>query len=140
MMDPSDVLQADALSASARFSISARFRSFIFAWRGLRMLVRNEHNARLHLAATLSVVAAGLLLQVSAGDWRWLLLAIALVWLAEAFNTAIEELCDRIEPDFDEVIGRIKDVAAAAVLVASATAAGIGLLTLGPPALSLMAG
>lgn len=66
-------------------------------------------------------------------DWRWLVLAMAMVWLAEAFNTAIEELCDRIEPGFDLVIGRIKDIAAGAVLIASLAAALIGVLTLGPP-------
>ncbi|WP_395331310.1 diacylglycerol kinase family protein [Novosphingobium sp. BL-8H] len=138
MVEPSDVLQADALPASHRFSVAARFRSFLYAWRGLRRLVQNEHNARLHLAVSLAVVAAGLFLKVSADDWRWLVLAMALVWLAEAFNTAIEELCDRTEPGFDKAIGRIKDVAAGAVLIASIAAAAIGLLTLGPPLLVLL--
>ncbi len=134
MIEPSDVLPA-----RSRFSVAARLRSFIFAWRGLRRLVREEHNARLHLAATLAVVGAGLFLRVSVADWRWLVLAIALVWLAEAFNTAVENLCDRVEPGFDPAIGRIKDMAAGAVLIASLAAAAIGLLTLGPPILALLA-
>ncbi|WP_185997826.1 diacylglycerol kinase family protein [Novosphingobium sp.] len=128
MIEPSDVL-----SARTRFSLGARFRSVIYAWRGLRRLVHGEHNARIHLAASLSVAAAGIWLRVSMNDWRWLVLAMAMVWLAEAFNTAIEELCDRIEPGFDLVIGRIKDIAAGAVLIASLAAALIGVLTLGPP-------
>nr|KIS30935.1 diacylglycerol kinase [Novosphingobium sp. P6W] len=115
----------------------ARLKSFIFAGCGLRSLVQGEHNARLHLAASLIVVAAGLVLRVSAADWRWLVLAIAMVWLAEAFNTAIEDICDRINPEFDPAIGRIKDLAAGAVLVASIAAALIGLFTLTPPLLEL---
>lgn len=134
MIEPSDVLPT-----RSRFSVTARLRSFVFAWRGLRRLVREEHNARLHLAAALAVVGAGLFLRVSVADWRWLVLAIALVWLAEAFNTAIENLCDRVEPAFDPAIGRVKDMAAGAVLIASLAAASIGLLTLGPPVLALLA-
>lgn len=101
MTEPSDVIAADVFPVQNRFSIAARFRSFTYAWRGLRRLVQYEHNARLHLAGSLAVVAAGLFLKVSANDWRWLILAMALVWLAEAFNTAIEELCDRVEPGLD---------------------------------------
>jgi diacylglycerol kinase (ATP) len=117
------------------FSISARLKSFRYAIRGLRVLVREEHNARVHLAASLCAVAVGAVLRLSSAEWRWLVLAIALVWLAEAFNTAIEDLCDRICPDFDPAIGRIKDLAAGGVLVATLAAAAIGLLTLGPPLL-----
>lgn len=120
------------------FSLRARLASFGHAWRGLRWMVMREHNARVHLAASIGVVSGGLVLKLSAGDWRWLLLSMALVWLTEAFNTAIEQLCDRIEPGFDEVIGRIKDIAAGAVLVASIMAAGIGFLTLGPSILALL--
>lgn len=120
------------------FSIRARLKSFVYAGRGLRWLVQDEHNARLHLAASIAVVAAGAFLHVSANDWRWLIVAMALVWLAETFNTMVEELCDRIQPDFDPVIGRIKDISAGAVLIASIAAVLIGLLTLGPPLLGLL--
>lgn len=124
--------------AEPRFSIRARLKSFRYAIRGLRWLVQEEHNARVHLVASLGALGAGLVLRVSATDWRWLFLAIALVWMAEAFNTAIEDLCNRICPEFDPAIGRIKDLAAAGVLVASLEAAAIGLLTLGPPLLALL--
>ncbi len=131
---------SNALKTGARFSIIHRLRSFIFAWRGLRWLVHNEHNARVHLGATIAVIALGLFLKVAAAEWRWLFLAIGLVLSAEAFNTAVELLCDRIEPGFDPVIGRIKDVSAAAVLMLSLAAAGIGLLTLGPSLLTVVFG
>jgi diacylglycerol kinase (ATP) len=128
----------DILPSQTGFSIGARFKSFIFAWRGLRWLVHTEHNARVHLAASMAAVFVGLFLGISPGDWRWIFLAMAMVWLAEAFNTAIEKLCDRIEPEFDPAIGRIKDVSAGAVLIASITAALIGFLTLWPPILALL--
>jgi diacylglycerol kinase (ATP) len=96
-------------------------------------LIRNEHNARLHLTISIIVVGAGGLLRLPAQEWRWLCLAIGLVMTAEAFNTAVEQLCDRIEPAFDPVIGRVKDLCAAAVLMMSGAAAGIGVLTFGPP-------
>ncbi|WP_232495940.1 diacylglycerol kinase family protein [Novosphingobium kaempferiae] len=115
--------------------MKARFRSFVFAARGLHLMVEREHNARVHLAAAAVAVAAGFLLHISASDWRWIVLAIAIVWLAEAFNTALEHLCDRVSPQFDATIGRVKDIAAGAVLVASIAAALIGLLTLVPPLL-----
>lgn len=86
----------------------------------------------LHLAASIMVVSAGLFVQLSLEDWRWLVLAIAMVWLAEALNTAVEKLCDRVNPEFDEVIGRVKDLAAGGVLVAAIAAALIGLLTFLP--------
>jgi diacylglycerol kinase (ATP) len=114
------------------FSIAARLKSFVYAARGLRWLVQDEHNARIHLAASIAVVAAGAVLRVSLAEWRWLVLAIALVWMTEAFNTMVEELCDKVQPEFDPVIGRIKDIAAGAVLVASLAAGVIGILTLGP--------
>lgn len=128
----------EALAPQTQFSIRARLKSFIYAGRGLRALVYGEHNARLHLAASISVVSCGLILQISAADWRWIVLAIAIVWLAEAFNTAIEDLCDRINPEFDPAIGRIKDLAAGAVLIASVAAALIGVLTMGPVLLERM--
>jgi diacylglycerol kinase (ATP) len=120
-------------SAKPRFSIRARLKSFVYAGRGIRWLAQDEHNAWLHLAASATVIVAGFALDISLDDWRWLVSAIAFVWVTEAMNTAVEELCDRVSPQFDEAIGRVKDLAAGAVLAASLAAAVIGLLTLGPP-------
>ena len=58
----------------------------------------------------------GTYFRVSTIEWALLILSIAIVFAAEAFNTAIEELADIIEPDFDKRIGRIKDISAGAVL------------------------
>ena len=117
---------------SKRFNLTDRLNSFRFALLGLRYLVASEHNARLHLLATIAVIALGLLFGVSPDEWRWLILSIALVWLAEAFNTALERLGNAVSLDHDPNIGRAKDVSATAVLIASIAAAAIGLLVFGP--------
>ncbi len=115
-----------------RFSIAARSKSFVHAFAGLAFMLRTQHNAWLHLVATVVVVGAGILLKVSANDWRWLIAAMALVWLAEAMNTAFEHLCDVVSPEFNQSVKRSKDIAAAAVLFAAIAAALIGILTLWP--------
>ena len=67
------------------------------------------------------------MLRVSPADWRWLIIAIVLVWFAELMNTAFEYLCDVISPEFHISVKRAKDIAAGAVLVCALGAALIGL-------------
>jgi diacylglycerol kinase (ATP) len=126
--------------SAARFSLIARLRSFGFALSGLGFMLRTQHNAWIHLAATVLVALAGLALGVSASDWRWLTLAIALVWVAEAMNTAFEHLCDVVSPAFHVSVQRCKDVAAGAVLVCAIAAAVVGALTLLPYLAPYLAG
>ncbi len=83
-------------------------------------------------------MTAGLLLRIDRGEWLWLVLAIGWVWTAEAFNTAIERLADRVTPERDPQIGIAKDLAAAGVLISAVGAAVIGLLVLAPKAFSLV--
>lgn len=115
-----------------RFSIAARVKSFRFAFAGLAHVLRTQHNAWLHLAATLLVCAGGLLLKVSAADWRWLLVAIVLVWLAETVNTAFEHLCDVVSPEFHASVQKSKDIAAGAVLVCVIGSTALGLMVFAP--------
>ena len=122
---------------SKPFSIVARLASFRFAIRGLRTLIATEHNARVHLLLTGGVVVVGLALGLTSEDWRWAVLAIALVWMAEAFNTAIERLGDAVSTKHDARIGAAKDVAAGAVLLASSAAAIIGVSIFLPYLLAL---
>ena len=95
-------------------------------------MLRTQHNAWLHLGATLAVCSCGWGLRVSAADWRWLIAAITLVWAAEALNTAIEVVCDVISPGYHPAIGTAKDIAAGAVLLCAIGAFLIGGLTLAP--------
>lgn len=94
-------------------------KSVGFAVEGIFALVKSENNARIHLLATILVVSAGFYFNISDSDWLWVSLAIALVWMAEAFNTAIETLADFASPDKDPQIKKVKDIAAAGVLIAA---------------------
>ncbi|MCZ8292708.1 MAG: diacylglycerol kinase family protein [Hylemonella sp.] len=114
------------------FSFTARLHSFRYALAGLRTLLLTQHNAWLHAAATVVVVVAGLVLGLSRTEWCWLVLAMTLVWMAEALNTALEFLADAVTQEFHPLILQAKDVAAAAVLIAAIGALVIGLLVFGP--------
>jgi diacylglycerol kinase (ATP) len=114
------------------FSLRARAQSFVHAGRGIALLLAHEPNARLHAAASLAVVGLGAWLGLSAGEWCWISLAIALVWVAEGLNSALEALADALHPERDPSVGRAKDIAAGAVLLAAIAAAVIGALILGP--------
>jgi diacylglycerol kinase (ATP) len=102
-------------------------QSFRYAWAGLRHFAAHEHNGWIHAAATVVVVAASIYFRLSADEWRWIILAVALVWLAEALNTAIERLADAVTLERNANIGYAKDVAAGAVLTAAAVSVVIGL-------------
>lgn len=110
------------------FQVSARVRSFRYALRGIAVVLHSQHNAWIHAAATLLVVAAGLAIGLDRLEWCAVVLAIVAVWVAEALNTAFEALCDVASPSLHPMVERAKDVAAGAVLIAAIGAVVIGLL------------
>jgi diacylglycerol kinase len=118
--------------------LQQRADSFRHALRGIGLVLRTQPNAWIHLAATVAVTVAGWLLHVTRGEWLALILAIGLVWTAEALNTAIEFLADEISLQHNPRLGLAKDTGAAGVLLASIAAALIGLLVFVPHALALL--
>jgi diacylglycerol kinase (ATP) len=118
------------------FSFTGRIRSFSFALAGIALMLRSQHNAWIHAAASVAVCAAGLVLGIARLEWCWIVLALMAVWTAEALNTAFEFLADVASPEFHPLVQHAKDVAAGAVLLAALGAAIIGLLVLGPPLLA----
>jgi len=119
--------------------IDSRLRSFGHAFRGLKVLLQTQPNARIHAAATILVLAAGALLRISPVEWALIAIAIAGVWTAEAFNTAIEFLVDLVSPAPHPLAGKAKDVAAGAVLIAAIGSAVIGGFVFGPYLLRVLA-
>jgi diacylglycerol kinase len=115
--------------------LDERKRSFLYAFQGLRTVWRTQTNMRIHLSVALLVVALGWWLELSKTDWCLLVLAISMVLMAEAFNTALEFLTDLASPDYHPLAKHAKDTAAAAVLLAAIGSAVLGLLILGPPLL-----
>ena len=123
-----------------RFSLSRRLESFKYAFQGLYTLFREEHNAWIHLFAAVCAVAAGALFRISVYEWIAVIFAIGIVFAAESLNSAIEHLADHISPEKNEMIGKIKDLAAAGVLVAALTALVIGLIIFLPRIVEMFQG
>lgn len=120
-----------------KFSIRQRLKSFTYAFAGLKVLFQEEHNSRIHLFATVCVILAGMLLKISLLEWVAVAFAVGLVFSGEIFNSAVEDLSDVVCPERDERIKKVKDLAAAAVLVNAITAAVIGLLVFLPKIIHL---
>ena len=114
------------------FQFTGRIRSFRHAINAILRMIRCQHNAWIHAAATVVAVAAAFLLRVSAGDWCWIILAISIVWTAEAVNTAFEFLADAASPEFHPLVRDAKDVAAGAVLLTAIAAGIIGTIIFWP--------
>jgi diacylglycerol kinase (ATP) len=116
------------LKKSKNFSVAARFHSMKYAISGISTMLKSEHNAWIHVTATLCTVALAFILDVNKYEWCFLILAIMTVWVAEALNTALEFLCDLVSPDFHPLIKKSKDIAAGAVLLSAIGAVAIALV------------
>lgn len=115
-----------------KFSWRGRIKSFTFAFNGIVSFFRYEHNAWIHGIAALLVIAAAFIVKVSSIELTVIIIAIALVWIAEMCNTAIEKIMDHLSPETHPAVKVIKDVAAGAVLVAGFSAFVIGLIIFVP--------
>jgi len=115
-------------------------RRFGHAWGGLVMLGRSDGSFRLHLVCFGLVIGCGIWLRVGALGWALLALASGLVLALEACNSALEELADALHPGRDPGVGRAKDMAAGAVLLAAAAAVVVALAVFVPPFWELVVG
>jgi len=111
----------------------SRLLAFQHALRGWGYVLRTQRNAWIHALVTVLVVVAALWLDLARQDWAILLLTIALVWMAEFINTALEAVVDLASPQQHPLAKIGKDVGAAAVLIAALTSILVGVLLLGPP-------
>lgn len=118
--------------AAQRFLLVRRLKSFSYALAGVGFMLRTQHNAWLHGLATLAVIGLGAWCGVSAADWRWLVAAMAMVWVAETLNMAVEYVCDVLSPEYRPAVKHAKDIAAGGVLIAALAAAVLGTLTFWP--------
>ena len=107
-------------------------RRFACAGRGLVHVLRHEPSGRVHAFAVLMVLVMGIMLDIAAMEWALLALAGGAVIAAEALNTAIERLADRVSQEQEESLRVVKDVAAGGVLAATLGAVGTGLAVFGP--------
>lgn len=99
---------------------------FKYAFDGIVYAVKTQRNMRIHTVFALYVILALIVTKAARNEWCMALVAIALVMGAESVNTAIEKLCDALHPSHSTAIGRVKDVAAGAVLICAIISAVIG--------------
>ncbi|MDT8413268.1 MAG: diacylglycerol kinase family protein [Vicingaceae bacterium] len=109
-----------------------RIKSFIHAFNGIKMAFKEEANFRIHVVATIMVIAAGLYFKLSTTEWFAIIIVIGLVLVTELVNTAIENIANFISPERHEKIKTIKDIAAAAVLISAIVALVVGLVVFIP--------
>lgn len=115
-----------------KFSINDRGKSFVFAFQGLKVFFTSQHNAWIHSFIALAVIGAGFYFKLNANEWCWLTIAISTVFVSELFNTAIEFLSDVVSPQLHPQIKKVKDIAAAAVLITTIASIAIGLIIFYP--------
>jgi diacylglycerol kinase (ATP) len=115
-----------------KFSLVSRLRSFKFAFKGVFLLFKNEHNAWIHALAAIVAISFGFYFKITQNEWIAVIFLIGFVFSAEAFNSAIEKLVDKISPEYNETAGNIKDLAAGAVLFAAIAAAIAGIVIFAP--------
>jgi diacylglycerol kinase len=99
--------------------------SFGFALKGLSLALK-DRNFVIEVVVGVTVVVLGVVFRFSVLEWVLVVLCIGAVLTAEAFNTALEELCDKFAPEHDPHIARIKDLSAAAVLITALSAMIVG--------------
>ncbi len=112
-----------------------RFRliTFRYAFEGIVHVLKTQPNARVHVAISLAVIGLGLWLELAPIQWAIVIATMAIVFVAEFVNTAIEAAVDLVTEDRHPLAKVAKDAAAGGVLVAAILAVIVGLLILGPP-------
>ncbi len=118
--------------------MKAFFKSFLYALRGIFPAIRGHRNIKVMLLAAVLSLSLAILLRLDRPSVAIILLTCGGVLSLEMVNTALETLLDKIHPEADPVIGRVKDILAGAVLVLSLFAGLIGLILLGPALWDLM--
>jgi diacylglycerol kinase (ATP) len=120
------------------FSWRDRQKSFVYAFRGIKHVLRTQHNAWLHALGAFVVMLMGFAFRITATEWCCLIICLTVVWTAEALNTALELLTDLVSPEFHPLAGKCKDVAAGAVLIAAVGAGLVGAIVFSPYLMKLV--
>lgn len=120
------------------FSIKKRVKSFSYAFAGLKVLFKEEHNSWIHNVAAICAIIAGIVLRISVMEWIAVIIVIGMVITAEIINTSLERTADFIKAERDDRKRDIKDLGAAAVLVCAITAAIIGIIIFLPKIIVLL--
>ena len=111
-----------------RRNLTTFFGGFVFAAKGLAEAIRTQFNIRFHFVATIIALGMSFYFSLTPTEWCLIILSIGIVWIAELLNTALEYLVDFVSPEYNDIAGKVKDIAASAALVAAIASASIGLI------------
>jgi diacylglycerol kinase len=103
-------------------------KSFQYAWYGIVYTVTTQPNFRRHVVVAVIALLLGWYYHIHHWEWCVILLSIGFVWTAELINTAFEHLTDVTTPEYNPLVGKVKDIAAGAVLFAAIAAGIVGLI------------
>ena len=118
--------------------LNKKIPGFRFALNGIKVAWREEINFKIQVGCALVALFLAWFFQISSIEWIAIIFLTGFVLSAEAFNTALEEFCDMVKNDPDPHIAKIKDLAAAAVFIASTTALVVGVIIFIPRFLALL--
>lgn len=112
-------------------------KSFTYAFNGIKLSLQ-QRNMKVHVCCAVLAIFLGFLFNITITEWCLVLICIGIVLALETINTAIEFLVNLVEPNHHPVAGKIKDLAAGAVLIFSVISALIGIMIFGKYILVLL--
>ena len=131
-------MEVSNVSQQKQFSVEARRRSFGYAFRGMGLILKTQHNFWIQLAMAAGVVAGGVFFQISMTEWALIVLSMTGVLVTESINTALEIDIDLTSPEYHPYARDTKDVAAGAVLISVIGAVIIGIIIFLPKVVTLL--
>lgn len=112
-------------------------KSFTYAFNGIKLSLQ-QRNMKIHVCCAVMAITCGFIFKINITEWCIILICIGVVLALETINTAIESFVDLVEPNHHPIAGKIKDLAAGAVLIFSIISALIGIMIFGKYILALL--
>lgn len=112
--------------------------SFRYAFWGVKTAFKEERNMRTHVLTGVFVIGLSLFLPLTRNEWLWLLLVSYLVFVMELINTVVENVVDLVTEEYHPIAKKVKDMAAAVVLVTAGFASLVGIIILLPKILQIL--
>lgn len=112
--------------------------SFKFAFKGIQTAFQEERNMRVHVITGTTVIILAMLLPMTRTEWLWIILVSYLVFVMELINTVVENVVDLVTKEYHPIAKKVKDMAAAVVLVTAVFSILVGAIILLPKLIQLL--
>lgn len=112
--------------------------SFKFAFKGIQTAFQEERNMRVHVLTGTTVIILAMLLPMTRAEWLWIILVSYLVFVMELINTVVENVVDLVTKEYHPIAKKVKDMAAAVVLVTATFSIVVGAIILLPKIIQLL--